>query len=110
MELFALGAIILYIAAIYNCISALTVKKQVSIRAIFTLGAGATLCHLFWMGFDIVTAAGINLSIINVATLISLLISIIMTLSINKFKILPLLPIVYGFSIIVIAISYLLSL
>ena len=108
MELFALGAIIFYIAAIYHCIKALTIEQQVSIRTIFTLGAGATLCHLFWMGFDIVTTAGINLSIVNVAALISLLISIIMTLSINKFKILPLLPIVYGFSTIVIAISYLL--
>ncbi|GIC77923.1 inner membrane protein YpjD [Moritella sp. F3] len=108
MELFALGAIIFYIAATYYCIKALTVTQQPSIRTIFILGASATLCHLFWMGFDIVTTAGINLSIINVAALISLLISMIMTMSVNKFKILPLLPIVYGFSIVVIAISYLL--
>jgi len=108
MELFALGAIIFYTAAIYYCVKALTVTQQPSMRTIFTLGVGATLCHLFWMGFDTVTSAGINLSILNVATLISLLISIIMTLSINKFKILTLLPIVYGFSATVIALSYLL--
>lgn len=108
MELFALSAIIFYAIAIYYCILVLTEKQRSQTRSIFILGASATVCHLFWLGFEIVTGAGLNLSIINVAALISLIISIMMTLSINQFKILPLLPMVYGFAIINIALTYLL--
>ena len=108
MELFAIGAIIFFMIAIYSCIMVLNNKQPPQPRSIFLLGASASLCQLLWLGGEIVTSAGLNLSIINVASLVTLFISILMTLSISHFKILPLLPMSYGVATLSIILSYLL--
>lgn len=108
MELFALSAIIFYALAVYQSILIITEKKALQTRPIFIFSAIAALSHLFWVGFEVVTQAGLNFSITNVAAMVSVLISIIMTLSIQKVKVLTLLPVVYGFSILIIIMTYLL--
>ncbi len=105
MELFALSAVILYLVATYFCISSLLNSKIPQTRLTFIFGAVATISHLVWLGLDITTSAGSNLSILNVAALISLFICIMLTFSINQIKILALMPIVYGVAVVIIVVD-----
>ena len=71
MELFALSAIIFYALAVYQSILIITEKKALQTRPIFIFSAIAALSHLFWVGFEVVTQAGLNFSITNVAAIVS---------------------------------------
>lgn len=106
MELFAFGAIGFYALAIFQSILVITEKQALKTRKIFVLSAIATLLHLFWVGFEVMTPNGLNLSIMNVAAVVSMIISIIMTLSINKLKVITLLPVAFGFSALIVALTY----
>lgn len=69
---------------------------------LFACGALALLCHAILLTQEVMTQSGQNLSMLNVASLISLIISAFMTAIVRRVNGWILLPVVYGFSALLI--------
>lgn len=99
-SLLAVVTATLYLIATGLIIPGLTQQKGIKTRSVFLCAAPALLCHA-WLLHDLIHAEGINgqnLSILNVASVISLIISLVMSVAMLKTRLWFLLPVVYGFA------------
>ena len=103
------AASIFYITALFQVIPGLSCNKQIPARPVFICAAAALLIHGSVLTEQIYANMGINLSILNVASLVSLIISATITAAMFKMRIWMLLPVAYSFSIINLCASVLLS-
>ncbi|MGY5452676.1 cytochrome C assembly family protein [Agarivorans sp. MS3-6] len=100
MNVLVLPTTIFYLLAAYVCITGL-VNKQSGPNKWLWLSAGcAIVLHGVWVAEHLFLAQGQDLSIFNVAGLVSLLIAITVTSLTQHFKLWFILPVVYLFSII----------
>lgn len=101
MDIFlALTAALLYFAALMQIIPGLSGPNQIPARNVFLSAAGALALHVYLLSDLIFAGSGQNLSILNVASLISFIVAIITTGLMFKMRIWVLLPVVYSFSAI----------
>ncbi len=97
---FAITAAALYFAAILKIIPGLTSANQIPARTVFGFALGALVFHLATLIDLISLDDGQNLSILNVASLMSFIIASITTATLFRLRIWTLLPVVYSFSAI----------
>lgn len=109
MDIFlALTAAVLYGAALLQIIPGLSGPNQIPARSVFLSACGALVLHAYLLSDLILSNSGQNLSILNVASLISFIIASITTGLMFKMRVWVLLPVVYSFSAINVAASTLL--
>lgn len=99
-SLIAVVAALLYLVATGLVIPGLTQQKSIKTRSVFISAFLALLCHA-WLLHDLIHTEGVvgqNLSILNVASVIALIISLVMSIAMLKTRLWFLLPVVYGFS------------
>jgi ABC-type uncharacterized transport system permease subunit len=102
-NLFAMAAIILYMISIAMIVPGLIHKTGIRTNSVFISAVTALLFH-FALLFNLIFAtSGQNLSILNVASLMSFIVSLTMSLAMLKTRLWFLLPVVYSFSAINIA-------
>ncbi len=99
-NLVAVSAAILYILAIATIIPGLVHQTGIRAKTVMVSAALALAFHAWSLGDLILSGSGQNLSILNVASLISFIISLVMSGAMLKTRIWFLLPIVYSFSAI----------
>ncbi len=106
--LIAITAALLYFAALIQIIPGLSGPNQIPARSVFLSASGALALHAYLL-FDLIDASsGQNLSILNVASLISFIIAAMTTGLMFKMRVWVLLPVVYSFSAINLAAATLL--
>jgi len=93
-------ALLLYLSAIGYCLAHLLHHQGPSRKIVFSLAASAIGLHLLWLLNQILLASGQDLSIVNVASLVSMLISAVMTAMLSRYKVWVLLPVVYALAAI----------
>lgn len=104
----SLTAALLYFSALILIIPGLSGPKQIPTKSVFFTACAALALHAYLL-FDLILAGnGQNLSILNVASLISFIVASITTALMFKMRIWVLLPVVYGFSAINLAAATLL--
>lgn len=101
--IFALSAAILYFAAIFQIIPGLSSAHQISTKQVFICATSALIFHALTLSQLILADDGQNLSILNVASLMSFIIAVITTGLMQRMRIWILLPVIYSFSAINIA-------
>ncbi len=92
------------IAALHNL---LAVRARLSWQLLASAGAAMVLHGLALVGEIIGLEAGQDLSLLNVASFVSLLISLFMTLICRRFNGWSLLPVAYGFAALLLVVNYL---
>ncbi len=99
-SIIAIGAAILYALAISMIIPGLVHQTGIRAKTVFISATIALIFHA-WLLSDLIFASyGQNLSILNVASLISFIISVVMSVAMLKTRIWFLLPVVYSFAAI----------
>ncbi|CCO46992.1 putative ABC-type transport system involved in cytochrome c biogenesis, permease component [Vibrio nigripulchritudo SOn1] len=99
-NLIAVTAVILYFLAISTIVPGLANQTGIKTRTVFISALVALVFHAWLLSDLIFDGSGQNLSILNVASLISFIISLVMSVSMFKTRLWFLLPVVYGFSAI----------
>ncbi|MUJ29554.1 inner membrane protein YpjD [Aliivibrio fischeri] len=94
----AIGAALSYFFALGFVIPGLASKNKIQTKVVFIFASLALLLHAWQLKELILNTAGQNLSILNVASLISFIISLVMSASMLKFRVWFILPVVYSFS------------
>lgn len=87
--LFAVLTIVAYLGAllwIMPTLAHLDTDKQPNIRAVLLLGLAAVLCHIISISQHLVVNGGQNFTIVNVASLISVIISAVATFALTRWK------------------------
>ncbi len=96
----ALAASAFYLLAIANIVPALAHQTGIKVKTVFTCAMLALVFHA-WLMFDLIFAGSVNnLSILNVASLMSFIISFAMSSSMLKNRLWFMLPIVYAFAVV----------
>jgi len=90
------SALLLYLSATGYCLGRLLHHQGPNRKIVFALAGGAVGLHLIWLFNHILLASGQDLSIVNVASLVSMLISAVMTAMLSRYKVWVLLPVVYA--------------
>ena len=98
--LFALTAAALYFAALLKIVPGLLEPNQIATHRVFTLALLALIFHAGTLVDLILQDTGQNLSILNVASLVSFILAAIATSLMLRMRIWILLPVVYTFSAI----------
>ncbi|WP_407331281.1 inner membrane protein YpjD [Enterovibrio sp. 27052020O] len=98
--LVALLAALLYLAALMQIVPGLSGPNQIPAKRVFLSACGALALHAYLISDLIFADGGQNLSILNVASLISFIIAAITTGLLFKMRVWVLLPVVYSFSAI----------
>ncbi|WP_117233718.1 cytochrome C assembly family protein [Vibrio maerlii] len=99
-SIIAIGAAILYVLAIAMIVPGLVHQTGIRAKTVFVSATIALVFHA-WLLSDLIFATyGQNLSILNVASLISFIISVVMSIAMLKTRIWFLLPVVYSFAAI----------
>ncbi|KLV04931.1 chromosome partitioning protein ParB [Photobacterium aquae] len=98
--LIALAAACLYFLALGLVVPGLTNNNGIKTKPVFFSAIGAIALHLLLLKDLILGGVGQNLSILNVASLISLMIAIITTTAMLRMRVWFLLPVVYSFAAI----------
>ncbi len=96
----ATAAAILYVLAIATIIPGLSHQSVIKAKSVFASAACALVFHAWLLSDLILDGSGQNLSILNVASLISFIISLVMSVAMLKNRLWFLLPVVYSFSAI----------
>ncbi len=96
----AIAAAILYLLAIATIIPGLSHQSVIKANTVFASAACALVFHAWLLSDLILDGSGQNLSILNVASLISFIISLVMTMAMLKNRLWFLLPVVYSFAVI----------
>ncbi|MEZ8826598.1 inner membrane protein YpjD [Vibrio amylolyticus] len=96
----AVASAILYTLAIATIIPGLVQQTGIRSKTVFVSAALALAFHGWLLSDLILDGSGQNLSILNVASLISFIISLVMSLAMMKTRLWFLLPVVYSFSAI----------
>ncbi|MCR9299184.1 inner membrane protein YpjD [Vibrio fluvialis] len=99
-NLIAIVAAILYVLSIATIVPGLANQTGIKAKTVFISAALALLFHVWLLSDLILHGSGQNLSILNVASLISFIISLVMSLAMFKARLWFLLPVVYSFSAI----------
>ncbi len=100
MDYLFVPAVIFYLVAIYASLTRLLEQQGPNKNLVLGCAGSALVFHAAWLYHDIFIESGQNLSMLNVAALVSLIICTVMTLAVLRYKIWVLLPVVYGFAII----------
>lgn len=108
MELLAILAMAFYVLAAFACVHNILNPQHRSSRASLLAAVCAMALHGLWLFDIIVLVPGQNLSMLNVASLISLIIAALMTVLVARFKVWLLMPLVYGFAALLLAADLLL--
>lgn len=96
----AVVAATLYILATITIVPGLMHQKSIRTKAVLSSAIIAVLFHAWLLSDLILEGVGQNFSILNVASLISLIISMVMSVAMLKVRLWFLLPVVYSFSAI----------
>lgn len=96
----AIAAVILYVLAIATIIPGLSHQSVIKTKTVFASAACALVFHAWLLSDLILDGSGQNLSILNVASLISFIISLAMSIAMLKNRLWFLLPVVYSFAAI----------
>ncbi|WP_047042354.1 cytochrome C assembly family protein [Vibrio mexicanus] len=99
-NLFAVAAAILYSLAIATIVPGLLHQTGIRTKTVFISAAFALTFHVWLLSDLILNGSGQNLSILNVASLISFIISVVMSFAMLKTRLWFLLPVVYSFAAI----------
>lgn len=99
-NLITLVTVILYLASFLLIIPGLVNQTGIKAKPVFISATGALLLHAWLLFSAILEGNGQNMSMLNVASLISFIIALIMSLAMFKVRLWFLLPIVYSFSAI----------
>ncbi len=99
-NLFAVAAAILYSLAIATIVPGLLHQTGIRTKTVFISAAIALTFHAWLLSDLILNGSGQNLSILNVASLISFIISVVMSFAMLKTRLWFLLPVVYSFAAI----------
>lgn len=97
-SLIAIVAAFLYIMAISTIIPGLAHQTGIRVKTVFISAALALVFHAWLLSDLIVYDSGQNLSILNVASLISFIISLVMSFAMLKNRLWFLLPVIYSFA------------
>ncbi|GGA99274.1 cytochrome C assembly family protein [Agarivorans gilvus] len=100
MNVLVFPTTVFYLLAAYVCISGLLNKQSAANKWLWLSAGCAMLLHAIWEFEHLFLAQGQDLSIFNVAGLVSLLIAITVTSLTKPFKLWFVLPVVYLFAII----------
>lgn len=100
-SLIAIVAVILYVLAIATIVPGLSKQAHIKAKTVFFSAAFALVFHA-WLLYGLIhhDTTGQNLSMLNVASVVSFIISLVMSLAMLKTRLWFLLPVVYGFSAI----------
>jgi len=100
-SLIAIVAIILYIFSVATIVPGLSLQTNIKAKTVFISAALAIIFHA-WLLHNLIHdgTSGQNLSMLNVASVVSFIISLVMSLAMLKTRLWFLLPVVYGFSVI----------
>ncbi|MCV3286178.1 inner membrane protein YpjD [Aeromonas veronii] len=98
-------ALAFYLLAIIASLHLLLSAKPVGQRSLFACIGLALIAHASALGSEVLQSYGQNLSMLNVASLVSLIISCFMTCVTRRFNGWILLPVVYSFSALLLAAS-----
>ncbi len=98
-------ALAFYLLAIVASLHLLLSAKPVGQRPLFACIGLALMTHAGALGSEVLLSSGQNLSMLNVASLVSLIISCFMTCVTRRFNGWILLPVVYSFSALLLATS-----
>ncbi len=99
-SLIAIAAAILYVLAIATIIPGLSQQSGIKVKTVFASAACALVFHAWILSDLIFDGSGQNLSILNVASLISFIVSLVMSVAMLKNRLWFLLPVVYSFAAI----------
>ncbi|EIZ1313977.1 inner membrane protein YpjD [Vibrio parahaemolyticus] len=99
-SLIAIAAAMLYVLAIATIIPGLSQQSGIKAKTVFASAACALVFHAWILSDLIFDGSGQNLSILNVASLISFIISLVMSIAMLKNRLWFLLPVVYSFAAI----------
>jgi ABC-type uncharacterized transport system permease subunit len=99
-NLIAIAASVFYFIAIATIIPGLVNQKGIKAKAVFISAVIALLFHFWLLIALIINSNGQNLSILNVASMISFIVSLVMSIAMLKTRIWFLLPVVYSFAAI----------
>lgn len=99
-NLIAVAAAVLYLLAIATIVPGLVHQTGIRSKTVLISASVALVFHAWLLSDLIIEASGQNLSILNVASLISFIISLVMSASMLKTRLWFLLPVVYSFSAI----------
>ncbi len=102
-KVIAIVASFFYCLAIATIIPGLVQRTGIKIKGVLLSAVAALIFHGWLLGDLIFNYAGQNLSILNVASLISFIISLVMTVTIVNTRLWFMLPVVYSFSAINVA-------
>jgi ABC-type uncharacterized transport system permease subunit len=94
----ALLASLLYLAAILQIIPGLSSNNQISAKPVFFTALAALALHAYLLKDLILSGSGQNLSMLNVASLVSFIIAMMTTGLIFRLRLWFLLPVVYAFA------------
>ncbi len=99
--LIAVVSAILYSLATATIVSGLSRQTHIKANMVFVTATVALALHA-WLLYDLIHAdtTGQNLSMLNVASVVSFIISLVMSLAMSKVRLWFLLPVIYGFSVI----------
>ena len=97
-NLIAIVSAIFYIAATCMIVPGLVQQTSIRKKPVFISALLALIFHIWILADLILNSSGQNLSILNVASLISFMISLSMSLAMLKTRIWFLLPVIYSFS------------
>jgi ABC-type uncharacterized transport system permease subunit len=108
MELLAVLAMAFYLLAAFACVHNLFNPQNQGRRYGLLAALFALALHAGWLFDTVVLVPGQNLSMLNVASLISLIICLLMTLLVTRFNVWLLMPVVYGFAGLLLVADFLL--
>ncbi len=99
--LIAAVAAVLYTLATATIVPGLSRQSRIKAKVVFATATIALIFHA-WLLYDLIhnNAIGQNLSMLNVASVVSFIISLVMSLAMLKVRLWFLLPVVYSFSVI----------
>ncbi|WP_070962244.1 cytochrome C assembly family protein [Vibrio sonorensis] len=99
-NLIAVAAALLYFLAIATIVPGLVQQTGIKAKTVFVSALLALVFHAWLLSDLILKVSGQNMSILNVASLISFIIALVMSLAMLKTRIWFLLPVIYSFSAI----------
>ncbi|WP_198650090.1 cytochrome C assembly family protein [Zobellella maritima] len=108
MELLAVLAMAFYLLAAIACVHNLLHPHHKGRQYGLAAALCALLLHSLWLFDAVILVPGQNLSMLNVASLVSLIICLLMTLLVSRFNVWLLMPVVYGFAGLLLVTDFLL--
>lgn len=99
-NLIAIVATLMYVLSIATIVPSLVNHTGIRAKSVFVSAFLALVFHAWLLGDLIINASGQNLSMLNVASLISFILSLVMSVAMFKTRLWFLLPVVYSFSAI----------